>query len=463
VRALIIFATTVVLLAVYGYGQRYFYWPVYSTMNREFSKGIRLYLTEFARVQSTFAGHYDMAAYLVIALPLVLAFAYQLRTRWSSTLLHWTFWIGSWLLVLSASRTPFGAYIAAIGLVLLITSILQKGWLNKFKFLVTRGLVFAFFLTILLYYFGADMFERLGHVVRSNPKLDGIVMMIDAQRKVVLPDDVVANSPLSSKKLLSMLPKGKPPTQAISTDDFAATVAAAEDAEPVASKSDQPPMPLNQGTTEPTPTPPQRPAGVYEDIPDIEKVATVSATGETIVKYVKRPPKWSECALEKELSLCIRLEVLWPRAIEGFWTNPLLGSGYATLTKETVDQFTEADSTDNNYLRTLGEIGALGFITFYGAVALVAWYAAWNMFSKDRLRSALSIGILCGTIGLLINAIYIDVFAASKVAQVYWSLAGIFFGFLAVDRADSKSHFVENVAVKASSRKTKTKLTKRKK
>src|SRR5690606_691774 len=62
-----IFARTVLTSAVYGYGQRYFYWPVYSTMNREFSKGVRLYLTQYARVQSTFAGHYDMAAYLVVA------------------------------------------------------------------------------------------------------------------------------------------------------------------------------------------------------------------------------------------------------------------------------------------------------------------------------------------------------------------------------------------------------------
>src|SRR5690606_38067721 len=48
---------TVVLVGFYGYGQKHWYWPVYSTMNREFSKGIRLYLGPHARVQSTFAGH----------------------------------------------------------------------------------------------------------------------------------------------------------------------------------------------------------------------------------------------------------------------------------------------------------------------------------------------------------------------------------------------------------------------
>jgi len=60
-----IFLAAVVLLGVsiYGFGQKYLYWPAFSTMNREFSKGVKLYLTEHARVLSTFGGHYDLAAY----------------------------------------------------------------------------------------------------------------------------------------------------------------------------------------------------------------------------------------------------------------------------------------------------------------------------------------------------------------------------------------------------------------
>src|SRR3990167_11406372 len=59
-------AIVLILVSVYGFGQKYLYWPAYSTMNREFSKGVRLYLTEHARVLSTFGGHYDLAAYLMI-------------------------------------------------------------------------------------------------------------------------------------------------------------------------------------------------------------------------------------------------------------------------------------------------------------------------------------------------------------------------------------------------------------
>jgi len=36
------------------------------------------------------------------------------------------------------------------------------------------------------------------------------------------------------------------------------------------------------------------------------------------------------------------------------------------------------------------------------------------------------VGIGAGTFGLLINAIYIDVFEASKVAFTFWALMGIF-------------------------------------
>ena len=44
------------LLGIYSIGQKYYYWPVYSTMNREFSKGVRLYIDpgSHARIQATF-------------------------------------------------------------------------------------------------------------------------------------------------------------------------------------------------------------------------------------------------------------------------------------------------------------------------------------------------------------------------------------------------------------------------
>jgi len=431
VLALGIFSFTVLAVSLYGYGQRYYFWPVYSTMNREFSKGIRLYLTEHARVQSTFAGHYDMSAFLVITLPLILALAYRVKRRRVSLVLHLIFWVGTWLLILSASRTPFAAYFAAVLLVIGITGLLQKNWLERIRFVVTRTVLLMVMLTFIFYYFGADMIERLSFVAKSNPITNQIITEFDSQRKMILPDSWLSMLP-TTEELNAALPKSRPPQTGISTDDVAAAAAAAQE---VASKSDQPPSPINPtAPPKPTPAPSVLPAGVYVDVPDLIEVATVSATGETVMIQQKRKRVYSECALKKELSLCIRQETLWPRAMEGFLTNPITGSGYATLTKESIEQFTEADSTDNNFLRTLGETGILGFVSFYGAVVLILFFAVRNITSKDWLRSAFSVGMFCGSIGLLLNAVYIDVFAASKVAQTYWALAGVFFGYLALDQ-----------------------------
>lgn len=432
VLAVSIFALTVLSIALYGYGQRYFYFPVYSTMNREFSKGVRLYLTQYARVQSTFAGHYDMAAYLVIALPLLLAVAYRARKRAISLGLHFIFWIGTWLLILSASRTPFAAFIAGVGVVILATTLNKTGIKQKVWFFTTRSAIFVVMSALLFYYFGADMTERLSHVVNSQPALKSVVDTLNNQRRMIISDQALASLPLTPQQLQERLPKGNPPSGGISTDDVAAAAAATAD---VASSVDQPPSPLTlteKPSPSPSPKPTQLPAGVYEDIPDQVVVATVSATGETTYITVAKPRVYSECALKQELSLCIRQETLWPRAIEGFLSNPITGSGYATLTKENIDQFTEADSTDNNFLRTLGETGLLGFITFYGCVGIILYAAIRNLRDSDYLVSAMSVGLLGGSIGLLLNAIYIDVFAASKVAQTYWALAGLFLGYLAV-------------------------------
>ena len=125
------------------------------------------------------------------------------------------------------------------------------------------------------------------------------------------------------------------------------------------------------------------------------------------------------------LSSAIRFDALWPRAISGFKKNPLLGSGYSTLVKVQLTDFTEAESTDNDYLRALGETGLLGFAAFYGLI-FFAGYLLWkNLKSKDFYEGkAVLAAVLAGILGLLINAVYIDVFEASKVALVFWGLIG---------------------------------------
>src|SRR4030066_877237 len=76
----VIFLATLSVI-VYGLGQKFFSWPVISTMNEEFSKGMLLQLSEWARINSTFAGHYDLAAYLVMILALTIGLMVGLKKK----------------------------------------------------------------------------------------------------------------------------------------------------------------------------------------------------------------------------------------------------------------------------------------------------------------------------------------------------------------------------------------------
>lgn len=395
---------TVFAITVYGVGQKYFYWPVYSTMNREFSKGLRLYLTEHARVQSTFGGHYDMSAYLVVILPLILALAYQVRRTWLKIALQGVHWFAVWLMIVGASRSSVGAYLLGVAVVILFLAVQKKGIFKKVWWAISRSILYGAALSIMMLYFGEDIYERFLQIIDSVPVAHDVYHGANKMRKQFIAD------PSS----LFSLPRAQKPDNAISTDDLLA---------------------IEQGVLVPSDSQPttQRPTDVYVDVPDIVEVATLSASGAATTILVDKGPRvWSECALQNSLSLCIRLETLWPRAIAGFMRNPVVGSGYATLTKETVIQFTEAESTDNNFLRTLGETGILGFITFYGVIAVGGWYILRHLTDHDLVGRALSIGWLAGTLGLFVNASFIDVFAASKVAMTYWAMLGLIMAYYMV-------------------------------
>ena len=93
---------------------------------------------------------------------------------------------------------------------------------------------------------------------------------------------------------------------------------------------------------------------------------------------------------------------------------------------ESFTVFTEADSTDNNYLRHLGETGLLGALTFYGTIVYTIWMALKRLRTSRLAMRIVNIGYSAAAIGLLINALYIDVFAASKVAFTFWMIDGLF-------------------------------------
>jgi hypothetical protein len=396
--------TTLFAVVVYGYGQKYMFWPVFSTMNREFSKGIRLYLGEFARVQSTFAGHYDLGAYLVLLLPLALVTFFALgqskefANKWVQRFLQWSaalVWIsGLWLLVMSAARSSFIGYLLAAGLVVLGYMLKRGFWWG-----VSRGST-VLIISLLMMLLVGDLSTRFAQVIDENkyPVLTQTFQVAENIRKEPL-------------KYLAM--NFKPPANGKSTDELEAEL-------------------KKQGmTTTDTQPSSDRPKDVYSDIPENEfdlndPAATLAGNLKQVGDKLVQDRVFSDCALKHSLSVCIRLETLWPQAFAGFLRDPLFGSGYGTLTKSSVEQFTEAESTDNNFLRTLGENGAIGFFFYYGTVGLALWYC-WEAYKKSRdpWLTALAIGGFAGTVGLLVNAVYIDVFVASKVAYTFWTLQGI--------------------------------------
>ncbi|MDP2860592.1 MAG: hypothetical protein Q8N98_02655, partial [bacterium] len=151
ILGIVIAATT-----VYGVGQKLFSWPVISTMNKEFSKGLYLILTPDAQLNSTFAGHYDLAAFTAMMLPLfVILFIDRKRllVKIICFLLTGTL---LWLLLASASRISFAA--ALVG-------ILSALWISSRKKFVVPAVIFA----VMLLFTGKDLLARFAQTWYSLP------------------------------------------------------------------------------------------------------------------------------------------------------------------------------------------------------------------------------------------------------------------------------------------------------
>ncbi len=345
--ALIISIVTLLGVVAFGIGQKYAHFPVYSTMNREYSKGGKLYLQEGAKPQSTFAGHYDLAAYLVIILPILFSFAltkiqekFSLKSWLIAAVVMAAHFAGLFMLVLTASATALGGY----GIAMILVALLHLWGLPTIKQRLLWG--------------GIGLI--LGIV-----GLTGVWMI----------------APATTKEKALRLVFGQ-------------------------AASDKPTDLLGDG---------------YED----KRVGTAQPDGTIKYAIVRQKSSWSDNALKYGISMGIRLDTLWPQALLGLARSPLTGSGYGTLAMLDTKGFIEADSTDNNFLRTLGETGVFGFLIFYGIILFAAIRALSSGRKSDAVTKGLSIGFFAATIGLLITAVYLDVFAASKVAFTFWALAGI--------------------------------------
>ncbi len=329
---------------IYGLGQKFFGWPVVSTMNKEFSKGMILRLTWWARVNSTFAGHYDLAAYMVMILPLAtiaLMISKKIKVKILILILGL---LCFYILLLTASRISYAAYLAAVLLVLLLAN--KKWWIIPFLTISLLGMVFS-----------QDLGQRYAATFKIN------LSFLSADIK--LPKSKVAMAPTPTPTMVPLVVLTEGPKK--------------------------PGTPKPTSTLTPTPTP--------------ESEATASA------EYFEP----TELAVGR--STDIRLKVEWPRAIRAFLKNPLLGTGYSSITL----------ATDNDYLRILGETGLLGAIVFLAVILEIVREIFFFLREGKGSKEArlIVIGVCGAGVGYFLNAGFIDVFEASKIAFFFWILMGI--------------------------------------
>lgn len=349
---------------IYALGQKFFGWPVVSTMNKEFSKGLFLKLTWWARVNSTFAGHYDLAAYMVM-ITAVATSVFLLIKKWSVRLI--VFILGLfcyYILILTASRISFAAFLIGVPIVLFFGN--RKLWIVPFLVFSILGMIFS---------------DDLGQRYAATFKID----LSFLSGAVKIGSNEIALAPTL--------------------------------------------------TPTPTPTPTFLPGkgGIGRSRPGKGIIPTLTPTltpTPTQVVASASAEYFEPTVLAVGRSTDIRLKVEWPRAITAFLKNPVLGTGYSSISL----------ATDNDYLRILGETGLLGGIALL-AVFLEILRKIY-LFIKDktvlRNQKLIIYGVIGAAIGYFINATFIDVFEASKVAFFFWIILGVGMKIIDLNNSNKK-------------------------
>ncbi len=329
-----VFVLTSIVVVAYGFGQKYLHFPLVSTINSESSIGKVTYLDEGGRLVSTFAGHYDLAVYLMISIIAGGVYAIKnlnLKRNFLKFATSGTYIIISMvLLVMTAARLTFIAVF--VGVIFAIFS------LKKFKLLLVPLVLLITFLV-----FPSQLRDRYVSTIKVN--FENSFESFSA-----------VNQEHETRSKLNIPTLGIRGNKIESGEGNAADVVPGEPSD----------------ITE---------LGVYR-------------------------------------SFAIRLDVEWPRAIRAFVKNPITGTGFSSI----------GLATDNDYLRSLGEVGILGSYAFFLVIFIVVKKSFKLMKSKNRENKYYSAFYVSVLVALLVNAFFIDVFEASKIGILFWIMTGgIFF------------------------------------
>ena len=353
------YVATFLAVSLYGLVQKFGFLPSIQSMNPAYVDGRLLWLNPDDRINSTFGGHFDLAAYITFSLPLVLGLYYTKFKKWYMV----AFFTSLTALLYTSARSSFVAYVSSISFMLLM--------MRKFKFYILAMLVTAGLMLVT-----GDMTKRL---------------LQTFQIKTVYTNQLTGQQQIGQQISVKNLPAGsyeielpflkKPGSKKI--DDI--------DKRNVARSL------------------------AYEEAKRTGKILTaaeIEAEATRTMGFIK-----PEQTLLCDISCATRLQVEWPRAILAFKSNPLFGRGPSSIT----------EATDNDYLRWLGELGLVGASLFIFIIVRIIVIAA-RFGSRHANYKTLTFGFICGVLALLINALYVDVFEASKIAYNFWVISGLFVG-----------------------------------
>lgn len=303
-------------------------------MNSEFSKGQLLQMDVWTRINSTFAGHYDLAAFLSVVLVIIAVIFILNKNIWikiSSLIV----WVAAYPIFTStASRVSTFAFLGGI----CFTLFALKKYLWVIPFIILVG--FSIFNS-------KDLNQRL-------------LATIPAFKSQIKNSNNIVTTPTPiPTPIITAVITAKPNTSIV--------------------KKPTPTITRHQSTD------------VY---PTADADAGVARSGE------------------------IRFNVEWPRAINAYKKNIITGSGLGSITL----------ATDNDFLRLLGESGLLGFISFMVIPLFFIIETVPKIFKKkSTVYDKLSIIFLGCLLTTLANAIFIDVFEASKTAYLFWIMMAFYY------------------------------------
>lgn len=359
--------STIAIVTLYGLGQKYLGWPAVQTMNPEYAKGYLLVLDSWARISSTFGGHYDLAAFLIFFMPLLLALTVKVN-KWYYIL----FLLALSNIALTASRVSYGAYVLSTLPFLL--------YFRKWRLLLIT-IVATVGLTLL----SNNLTQRLNRTF---------------QTKQIFIDKTTGTTTVPRRLQADDLPIGDFIIDKNGVDSRAVDVSTVD-----TNTKDAREVKLNLLDN------------IRNEAKKTGKVLTPEEENRLVNEAFANMKVVS--AVIPDISVATRLQVEWPRAIRAFLKYPIFGKGPSSIT----------EATDNDYLRWLGEFGFVGtalFLFILGKLFLTLFFAGLK-HTADRI---VFWGVLAGFFGLLINATMIDIFEASKVAFIFWMVMGMAVGYL---------------------------------